>query len=214
MLFILLENVLENVLIFMLGVIAGGSSGIGDRSQDGSEVYGDSLRVDAALFRFAVSWKRGRCRVAVANPDPADSIGNDFCLPDLVILPVLLLMRILVVIRDERDKLDSGMMQQVTGFPPKDVTVRPNQIPFAGLRSSGTRSLAVLLANHVVVIHAADDLPARWQLPVFSVKFPAITEERFYLAAGRTVLRNSIVQKRIVNTDSKVNHGFLRLVSQ
>ena len=106
---------------------------------------------------------------------------------------MLLLVRVFVVIRDERHKLNAGMIEQETGFTPEHVTVRPDQIPLAGLRSSSSRPFAVLLADHVVVIHAAHDLATFRKLPVFSVEFPAITKQRFYLAAGRTKLRNSIV---------------------
>lgn len=73
MLFILLENVFEKVLISMFGVVSGSSTGIGNCSQDGSEVDRYSFRVDAAFLDPAISREGGRSRVAVTNPDPAYS---------------------------------------------------------------------------------------------------------------------------------------------
>lgn len=214
MLFILLENVFEDVLISMFGVVSRSGSRICDRSKDRSKVDRNSFRVDAALFDLAVSRERRRRRVAVTNPNPADCVRDDSCRPEFVILPVLFLMRIRVVIRDERHELDPWMIQQEARFPPENVSVRPNQIPLTRLGSSSSRSFAVLLTDHVVVIHAADNLAACWKLPVFAVESPSITKKRFHFAASGPKDFQPSMQKWIVNTDSQVNHWFLRLVSE
>ena len=67
----------------------------------------------------------------MTDPDPSNCIGNDFGLPSLVVSPMLLLMRIFVVICDERYKLNARMVQQVACLTPKNISVRPNQIPLA-----------------------------------------------------------------------------------
>ena len=169
MTFVLCDYVPEHLLIAVFGVIPGSLTRVGDCPKDCPKVDRNPFRIDPAFLELSVSWKcRGR-RVAMSDPDPAHGTRDDLCRPYFAILPMLFLMRIVVVIRHQRHELNPGVVKLETGFAPKYVPVRPNEIPLAGFWSLCPCPLAILGANDVIVVHSADNLPPLWKFPVFAV---------------------------------------------